>query len=301
MTRHLLFVHGRAQERKDAMALKAEWLSALARGLHKSGLALPISGDAVRFPFYGDTLVDMVGGVSADAAASVIVRGDETDVAEQIFARAIVEEICAEVGMGADQLAALTDAPVQERGMLHWASVQALLGVIDRHVPFASSASIALFTHDVYQYLNHSGIRETIHDGIREAVTPGVETVVVAHSLGTVVAYNLLRQEGHLLGWNIPLFVTLGSPLAVKAIRRAIRNAAPVRCPTCVSRWFNALDERDIVALYPLDPARFPLDPIEPAIENKRDVRNETPNRHGISGYLDDEHIARQIYLALAS
>jgi hypothetical protein len=55
--------------------------------------------------------------------------------------------------------------------------------------------------------------------------------------------------------------------------------------PPNVSRWFNAMDERDVVALYPLTSENFNVDP---PIENKTDVDNPTPNRHGISGYLGD-------------
>ena len=119
---------------------------------------------------------------------------------------------------------------------------------------------------------------------------PGVPTVVVSHSLGTVVAYNLLKREGKQNGWVTPLFVTLGSPLAVKAIRKAV---APNRHPEGVGTWFNALDERDVVALYPLNDAFFPTDP---AVENKTDVDNPTENRHGIEGYLADPVVAAKIY-----
>lgn len=168
-------------------------------------------------------------------------------------------------------------------------------------MPHGSGTSIALFTHDVYQYLKNSAIRETIDNGVSAALTPGVESVVVAHSLGTVVAYNLLRQQGHLRGWQVPQLITVGSPLAVKEIRKTIRSFAPTRCPECVSKWFNAMDDRDVVALYPLDTGRFPLDPANPAIENKRDVRNKTRNRHGIAGYLDDQEVAKRIYDALTA
>ena len=41
--RHLVFVHGRAQENKDAVALKEEWLAAFREGLAKNGLDLPIA------------------------------------------------------------------------------------------------------------------------------------------------------------------------------------------------------------------------------------------------------------------
>ncbi|HXA84604.1 MAG TPA: alpha/beta hydrolase [Candidatus Dormibacteraeota bacterium] len=299
MTRQLVLVHGRAQEKKDSVALKAEWLDALGEGLAKNNLTLPIPEKDVRFPFYGDTLYEMVDGKSADAAAAVIVRGEDADDDEKQFTRAVMEEI-RQKNISDAQLAEIAGEDVIRRGPLNWEWVQGILQAVDRFVPHGSGASIALFTHDVYQYLKNSTIRQTIDDGVSAAMTPGVETVIVAHSLGTVVAYNLLRQKGALQGWKVPQFVTVGSPLAITLIRKTLRNlASPIRCPECVSNWFNAMDERDVVALYPLEPAQFPLDPLNPAIQNKRDVRNNTPNRHGIGGYLNDKEVAKRIYDAL--
>jgi hypothetical protein len=299
MSRQLVLVHGRAQQHKDAAALKAEWLDALEEGLAASGLTLPVAETDVRFPFYGDTLNQMVGGIGADQAADVVVRGENADAQEQRFAHAVIEEIRTRAGITDAQLAAVAGDGVVERGPLNWEWVQGLLRAIDRFVPHGSGTSIALFTHDVYQYLRNSVIRETIEQGVSAAITPGVETVVVAHSLGSVVAYNLLRREGHLRGWKVPLLLTVGAPLGISEIRKTLRSFAPTRCPECVSAWFNALDERDVVALYPLDTRYFPVAPPEPAIENKRNVRNRTSNRHGIAGYLDDPEVARRIHDAL--
>lgn len=297
--RQLVLVHGRAQEHKDAGALKAEWLDALAEGLAKNNLTLPIPESDVRFPFYGDTLYEMVAGTTAGEAAAVIARGEDSEEEEKRFTRALIEEIRQKSGITEAQLAEVAGQDVVDRGLLNWEWFQGVLRAIDRYVPYGSGASIALFTHDVYQYLQNSVIRETIDTGVSAAITPGVETVVVAHSLGTVVAYNLLRQQGHLRGWQVPLFLTVGSPLAINEIRRTLRSFAPARCPECVSQWYNAMDERDVVALYPLDPTHFPLNPLQPAIENQTDVRNKTSNRHGIAGYLDDKEVAKRLYDAL--
>jgi hypothetical protein len=299
--RQLVFVHGRAQERKDSVALKAEWIEALEEGLAKSGLTLPIPETEVRFPFYGDTLYDMVDGKSGDQAAEVIVRGTDTDDDEQRFTRELIEEIRQKAGITDAQIAEAVGQEVVERGPLDWGWVRGTLKALDRFVPHGSGASIALFTRDVYQYLNNSLVREKIDTGVSAAFKRDVETVVVAHSLGTVVAYNLMRQAGHLRGWKVPLFVTVGSPLAVSVIRKTVKGFGPTRCPECVSEWFNAMDERDVVALYPLDTNSFPLNPADPAIENKRDVRNKTRNRHGIAGYLDDAEVARRIYDSLVA
>lgn len=299
MTKQLVLVHGRSQEHKDSKALKVEWLDALAEGLAKSNLKLPVAESDVRFPFYGDALYDLTNGKSADAAAEIIVRGTDADADEQRFTRSVMEEIRQKAGISDAQLAQAAGEDVVRRGPQNLEWFQGILQAIDRYVPHGSGTSIALFTRDVYQYLKNSATRQKIEDGVSQAMTPGVETIVVSHSLGTVVAYNLLRREGHLRGWKVPLFITVGSPLAITEIRKALKSFAPTRCPECAAAWFNAMDERDVVALYPLDTARFPLDPLNPTILNKTDVRNRTRNRHGIAGYLDDKEVAKRIYDAL--
>ncbi|MFC9872694.1 hypothetical protein [Nocardia salmonicida] len=299
MTRQLVLIHGRAQEHKNSVALKAEWLNALATGLAKSNLSLPIDEADVRFPYYGDTLNDLVSGRSDQKAAAVVVRGQDTNDDEQRFIRAVLEEIRVQNNITRDQLAAVAGQDVVEKGPLNWEWMQAILRAVDRNVPQGSGASIALFTLDVYQYLRNAAIREAIETGIAQAMKPGTESVVVAHSLGTIIGYKMLRAEGHLRDWNVPLFVTLGSPLAVTEIRKTLKNFATTRCPECVGRWHNAMDDRDVVALYPLTPQHFPLNPEEPTIENRTDVNNHTTNRHGITGYLDDRDVAKLIHDAL--
>lgn len=289
VAQRLVFIHGRAQEHKDSIALKAEWVDAWRAGLAKSGLDLPLAETAIKFPYYGQTLFDLVSGAANPAA--VVVRGGTAAMdAEQKFQQAVIEEVQGALKISDAEVDAALAADVRQRGPANWEWVQGILKVIDNKVPGASGLSIALATRDVYQYLKNPAIKASIEAGVREAMTPGVPTVVVSHSLGTVVAYNLLKSEGAAAGWQVPLFVTLGSPLGVKAIKQSV---APIEHPRCAARWFNAMDERDVVALYPLDEGRFDVDP---DIENKTDVRNHTDNRHGISGYLDDAVVAQRIH-----
>jgi hypothetical protein len=289
MTKQLVFVHGRAQEHKDAAALKEEWVQAWRAGLAESGLTVPVDGCDIRFPYYGQALFDLVGGASGDAVAEIVVRGLNDPVSRQ-FLESVLSEVLKESGVSDAQV--LEDVAVLEHGPLNVSSVQTLLRAIDRHIPGASGLSLALATNDVYQYLSNPGLRDKIESGVRQALMAGA-SCVVGHSLGTVVSYNLLRREGVAMGWHIPLFVTLGSPLAVTAIKRKLR---PLQAIPCVEHWFNARDTRDVVALYPLDAVNFNIDP---AIENKADVRNETQNRHGIAGYLRDAEVARRIHDAV--
>lgn len=297
--RELALIHGRAQENRDGLALKREWLAALKEGLQRNGLTLPIPESQIRFPYYGQTLFDLVAGVPIDHIAEVIVRGGAVRAPEGEIVE-VLEEVLSARGISdsavlaeAQAAAAGPSGAIVERGPLNWAWVRGILTAIDRYVPGASSQSIALATRDVFQYLKNPGVRDAIDGGVRAAITPGVQTVVVGHALGSVVAYNLLRREGDALGWHVPLFVTLGSPLGVTAVREALM---PIQHPSCVGVWLNARDKDDIVALYPLDAGHFGVDP---PIENTSHVENMTSNQHGISGYLSDALVARRIYDAL--
>lgn len=297
----LVFIHGRAQEGKDSVALKAEWIQALRDRLTALGLTLPLGDDDIRFPYYGDALYDLSSGASE--TTEVIVRGEGGDGDPDEFTQEVMAEIVAHAmerakarGEVSDaDLAAVAGDGVIERGILNWKAVQKALEWIDEKVPGASAASIALATRDVHDYLRNPGIQHFIESGVREGIPSGEEAVVVAHSLGTVVAYNLLRREGQARGWKVPLFVTLGSPLAVTAIKKALR---PLQFPSVVSEWYNAMDPDDVVALYPLEPSRFAVP--APGIENYTGVDNQTSNQHGIAGYLDDPEVARRIHRALS-
>ncbi len=294
MTRELIFIHGRAQQGKDALALKQEWIAHWRDGLAKGGLDLPLPEDRIRFPFFGDTLAQMVEGLGPEEAARVIVRGDGMDRDQEAFMRGYLQEVQAHAGISDEEVADMLDPQVRERGPLNWGWVQGILSVLDRNLPGASGAGVALFTRDVYQYLTQPGIRQALDDGVKSAFTPGRQSVVVSHSLGTVVAYNVLRAADPAAGGlEVPLFVTLGSPLAVTVVKKAVR---PIGHPRCAARWFNAMDERDVVALFPLTSEHFDVDP---SVENKTDVDNPTENRHGISGYLGDAEVARKIFEAV--
>jgi hypothetical protein len=292
--RQLVFVHGRAQQDKDARALKDEWMAAWRRGLGKTGLEVPLADHDIRFPYYGQTLFELAGGTPAEQAAEIVIRGAEGDAEGMALLAAVMEEARTRVGITDAEIAEEAGAVVAERGVQNWEWVQAVCRRLDRH-PGLSGASLALATNDVFQYLRNDGLRAGIDEGVAAAVDPGTPTVLVSHSLGTVVAYSLLRDRMYSAGWQIPQFVTLGSPLAIRAVRAGFE---PVRSPASVGHWFNAMDERDIVALYPLIKPHFDVDP---PITNKTDVDNHTRNRHGIAGYLEDPVVARLIHDAVVA
>ena len=153
-----------------------------------------------------------------------------------------------------------------------------------------SSAALENFSRDVFLYTTRADVREEIDQIVASSLTEQ-PTVMVGHSLGSVVAYSVLRSDSRSL--RVPLYLTLGCPLGIRAIRDQFR---PLQYPLPVKEWFNAFDTHDIVALHPLDRANFP---VAPEIENYAAVKNSTGNRHGIVGYLDDSRVAQRLLDAL--
>jgi len=81
---------------------------------------------------------------------------------------------------------------------------------------------------------------------------------------------------------SVRKYITLGSPL-VRSIQRWW--SGPLTMPSCVEDgWFNAYDDRDVVALCPLDKHSFDII----LSHHEQAVKKQTENRHGIEGYLND-------------
>jgi hypothetical protein len=286
-----LLVHGRAQQGKDPRKLKAEWIEALNRGAAKSGASLAPRVD-VAFPFYGDLLDNYAKQADIPLTSDIQARGEQNDDFLR-FQYQFAESIRVAKGISQDEVNQEFEGQPGERGPLNWRWVQATLRVIDRKSREANQAALESFTRDVYLYLTSPLVRADVDAEVTKLLTEE-PTVVVGHSLGTVVSYNVLRTDKRRL--NVPLYVTVGCPLAVRAVRDRLTPVPTVEYPARISRWFNAYDARDVVALYPLDAANFD---VTPAIENKGDVDNSTDNRHGISGYLDDKVVAQKIVSSL--
>jgi hypothetical protein len=288
--RRLVFVHGRSQQGRNPVVLKAEWLDALRRGAQTLGRAFP-DGIDVAFPYYGDKLDELSRAFNIRLASEVRSRSDSPDENEfLVFQAEVAEAIRQRAGVTDEEVDREYGPNPRPRGPLNWEWVQAILRALDKHGGGMSQRALEVFTRDVFLYTTRAGVRDEI-DGIVSAALTGEPAVVVGHSLGSVVTYSVLRSDTRQL--SVPLCVTVGSPLGIRPIRNQFR---PLKSPKPVETWYNAFDPRDVVALFPLDEANFP---ITPRIENYAMVQNHTDNRHGIIGYLDDRDVAGRILAAV--
>ena len=147
---------------------------------------------------------------------------------------------------------------------------------------------------DVHAYF-FRGYAERMRAVLRDAMA-GIDEpfVVVSHSLGTIIAYDVLREEAS-RRFDIPLLVTVGSPLAVQEIQDLVTH--PLEVPAGVRAWLNASDFRDVVALdHDIRPEYSPPERCTDVM-----VTNSSANHHGIREYLSAPAVRDPILAALAA
>lgn len=279
----LILIHGRAQAGRNPVEVKKEWTDALVYGVTRANAKMPELD--IEFPFYGDELEELVKKIEVPLIQHAHPMGD-VEEEEPGLRGEILMEIAKSLGVTDADIDREFEGQANEMGMMNWRGVHAVLRALDR-IPGLNSDFIDSFTRDVYVYLAYPGVRRKIDQIVLNAFDQG-PCVVLAHSLGTVVAYNVLSQR--LASPECVRLITVGSPLGIRGIKRLL--ATPLRSPPCVKNWFNAYDIRDVVALHPLDAQNFD---VTPPIENMKDVMNFTDNRHGIAGYLADPVVAGKI------
>jgi pimeloyl-ACP methyl ester carboxylesterase len=283
----VVLIHGRSQQGRAPDEIKDEWVNALRLGLGSRSDEF-LSRTKIILPFYGDILEAFTLEMDEDLPADVILRSASTapDAEFQEFAAAIAERLRDSLGITDAQIdEELTNGPI-ERGPQNWGWVQAIFKAADR-LPGLSAHTIERVTRDVYLYLTRSKVRKAINGVVEDALGEG-PVVIVGHSLGSVVGYDVLLNSPN--ATNVTDYITIGSPLAVGPIMRSFK---PLKYPKQLRSWYNAYDDRDVVALYPLDNACFPVS--GGRIENQDNIKNRTDNAHGISGYLCDPILANHL------
>jgi hypothetical protein len=291
----LILIHGRSQQQKDPEALRHQWKGCIDAAFQKEGFIWNVEPEVI-FPFYGDDLDRLVRQVDAPLMTNILLRGDESVSDRDDLRAEILDEMIRARGIPATDVSSLVTGDVAERGRAvargpqNWRFVLAMLRALDE-TPLGGKA-IDEVTRDVWVYLTFAGIQSKI-DAIVDQAFSNEPCIVIAHSLGTIVAYNILSRHSA-RSPEIPLFLTLGSPLGIRAISARLQK--PLESPPGVGRWVNARDPRDVVALHPLDSDYFN---ILPAIEDFSEVDNFMPNRHSIEGYLADPFVIRCIKDAL--
>ncbi len=121
---------------------------------------------------------------------------------------------------------------------------------LTQHLGEAMRRAAFMFCREVSAYLNNPARRQAARDTVTETIADHRPSIVIAHSLGSVVAYETLWQRP----WHkIDLLLTLGSPLAIPRAIFDRLDPSPVdgrgARPPGAAAWANLADVGDVVAI----------------------------------------------------
>jgi hypothetical protein len=231
----ILCIHGIGQEFESEPTLLGAWAPALCGGVANAGGQLD-QGD-VAMAFYG-ALFRPPGAAKGLGAIPDYRAGDVDEGIE----RELLDAWSAALEADASD-ATGAKGPPGSRSAARLIQVLAALPFFgDRGQRF-----VIWCLKQVGRYLTDPEARASAQRAVRERITDDTR-VIVAHSLGSVVAYDVLRtpHDG-----RTRTLVTLGSPLGTPALMRGLDPPAPLPpapWPAGVRLWFNIADGADPVA-----------------------------------------------------
>jgi hypothetical protein len=281
----LVFIHGIHEEHKAPGALRRTWEHALLSAWEAAGLAKPRY--ALEMPYYGEMLAELVQHLPRPVHGAPFRMPPLLTAVE----KGVIRDIGHMLGFDGTHIGDEFAAGVVRSDFAGCEWIQGIVRFLERDMP-GFGPFLLHFTRQVDAYLTSRRIRAAVDKVIRPSLLNG-PTVIVAHSLGSVIAYRLLRQIETRA--DVPLLVTLGSPLGICTIKEHL-SPPSLAVPSAVKAWLNATDERDCVALH----SRLDRDTFADGIENIADVRHLADNPHEIADYLGHPTVAQRIHAALS-
>lgn len=273
----LVLIHGINQQSKSAVIVRDEMLASLREAFGASD-----SFDCIDViaPFYGEVLAREAG---MPTLSRVIAQGiGEGDDEEREFIAAALQQLALDNGVTDVEIRAQESDPLVAQGLPHDRRFIAIIRAIERFSPLHGQLALRILKQAFF-YLKRPFATQAVDEIVQPVLAKG-PCVVVAHSLGTVVAFKLLRA----LKQEVPLFVTMGSPLPLLSVQSALGRP---RCvPGGVKRWLNGVDRDDFVTLG----KGLTAESFADGIENIMDIDNGN-DAHAVEKYLRNSAICRAI------
>ncbi|MFI1383771.1 trypsin-like peptidase domain-containing protein [Embleya sp. NPDC020886] len=268
----LVFLHGRSQQGHDPGELRRGWAAGLNSGLTMAGLPT-VDPEDVWFPFYGDRLVEVM--ESATAVETPL------SASAQALYEQLLDEAARRAGMPAPGQVLVTES-IWDHVV---GAVHEPLGWVAAHTGVDRLVIRAAF-RDVAAYLDRDDTREAVLDQVLAGLPGAGPLVLVAHSLGTVVAMDLLTR----LGPQVPVagLITVGSPLGMDTVYSRLRGGG-AHLPPIAGPWFNAWCPTDPVAI------GCPLADDWSGLGAECTVANPHDRAHDIGAYLAHREVATAI------
>ncbi|WP_410600798.1 hypothetical protein [Amycolatopsis sp. lyj-90] len=257
MLPRLVFVHGIGGLRNPGSEL-TQWVEALSGGMRQAGHSRIAGSLQATFVDYSDLFLPdgAQGKDEAPPADEIVFLTDLVGALLTNLAKDAVEESdLHEVEVARSQLGQNDPQGFGEPVRLLIAALTAVLQIpgIRQTAQWASARSLLLSLAQVARYLrrgepeNGHTIDQRIRARVRSALHADQPAIIVAHSLGSVVAFEAL----HDLEVRVPLLVTLGSPLAMATLVLDRVEPKPPMTPSSVERWLNFWDRDDVIVARP--------------------------------------------------
>jgi hypothetical protein len=297
----VLLIHGINNQDNSKENIEKTWSDALRSGATSAGLTI---FDDLKFiaAFYGDVLFEETESWNKNKPAS---RPMSTESPDEDYANDQVAGLYLEFkqkyGISDEQVSKELDEGEnfkshkrQARG-IHKSWLKAIARALENVLPSKGRRIAKIFLSQAAAYLHKPGLKEKIDDlvmtQIIDELPENENVIIISHSLGTIVAYDLMRRLRHQI--KIKLLLTAGSPLGIEIVKN--RLGPPLICLPNVDKWVNASDSEDFVALEPkLTSTTFGCG----QIVNIDQLDNGDEDAHDILKYLAHDVVAKEIVLS---
>lgn len=284
----VIFIHGMNQQHHSAASIRQRWLHILQKGIrkHHHDARFSYLRRHIHIPFYGDLL-------SRYNVRNILNAG--TLMPQQWpsfrFRQPVQPQLPAPVPRPGWRKPVISDLPLLNlNDSMNFKQKFKFITTLSKNValrdfvlllnyfPSLHRSLLQKFLIETYLYLDNPGFMKEVHERIARQLNGRKPCIVIAHSLGSVIAYNHLIQHPEL---NVQRFITLGSPLAFQVIQSHLPQ--PIVRPAAITGdWINFYSTDDFLTAFPLTQPPFQF---QPAIIN-HGIRTHIQRPHDITGYL---------------
>lgn len=284
----LAFVHGINNEKESPASIEHTWWDALERGWKTAGLT-PKPKPDIAVGYYADLLAGKTKSAAVEMGPTTVSTG---------LAIGLLQEYADGAGVTDDEIVAVAaelglPAEAVEQGIPHEGWVIDFASVLERILPTKGKLMARFFLRQAVIYINDKILAAQIDKKVASQIFGARPdpVIVISHSLGTVVTYRVLAGAGT-AARNVPLFVTLGSPLSVSMFKSILPARGSMPSPP-IGSWFNCRDKKDFVTLgRSITEQSIGFQ----GVEDSTDVAGDDEDRHSIVQYLSSPKIATLVY-----
>ena len=288
----VIFIHGMNQQNYTAHRLKVHWLKVFKLGLQQIHCKVNLRDLHISMPFYGDLLTKYQLNNQLDLATflpksllnvrlPLHVQEQHPATKEHTPVIPLLPPSPDQQGQSFSEKLYLTSQLVKDRVLKE-------LVILLNNFPQLHESLIQQFLIETYLYLSNPQFMQEVHQRILKHIREGEEYIIVAHSLGSVIAYQLLANPSK--HFTAQRFITLASPLAFRVIQCKMSTPS-IRPQNLTGEWHNFYSQDDFLTAFPLTEAPFNFQP--PIINQKIFTFANQP--HEIVGYLQHPSVVRSI------